>query len=159
MMQQNPQTPKQGKTVNNKFQGCPAMMSDGRIFTDYRPATYVNDMIRFANGIHSSYDYRQFLMHNARNIMDVNSQYTASKLSCQGVAPVDIPTQSVCAVTLEGIKCQTTNPNGFGMRVDVPPNTVPQLGMEGNIRGAMDRGAGHSAPLNPQFDYHCYARF
>ena len=32
------------KTSNNKYFDCPALMSDGRVFTDYRPSSYVNDL-------------------------------------------------------------------------------------------------------------------
>ena len=37
------------KTSNNKYFDCPALMSDGRIMTDYRSATTLNDMIRLNN--------------------------------------------------------------------------------------------------------------
>ena len=40
------------KTSNNKFFGCPARMDDGRHFTDYRPISYVNDLVRYSNKAH-----------------------------------------------------------------------------------------------------------
>ena len=36
---------------NNKHLDCPAIMSDGRTFTDYRPSSTVDDMIRLSNNI------------------------------------------------------------------------------------------------------------
>ncbi len=128
------QTPgKYDKTSNNKYFQCPAMMNDGRIFTDYRGSTYVNDMIRFSNNIPSSYDYRQFLIHNGNNIMKVNTVNS---------------------------KCQDVNPNGIGLTNEVPPNSAPQLGMEGNIMGHQcGRQFAESAPLSVQFDRQIYSRF
>ena len=60
------------KTSNNKYFDCPARMDDGRAFTDYRPSNTVDDMIRYSNNVMNSYDYRQFLIHNANNIMEIN---------------------------------------------------------------------------------------
>ena len=37
------------KTSNNKYFSCPARMDDGRTFTDYRPSSSVDDMIRYSN--------------------------------------------------------------------------------------------------------------
>jgi len=51
------------KTSNNKYFDCPARMDDGRIFTDYRPSSSVDDMIRYSNNVMSSYEYRQFLIN------------------------------------------------------------------------------------------------
>ena len=42
------------KTSNNKYFDCPALMSDGRIMTDYRSSTTLNDMIRLNNDTKSS---------------------------------------------------------------------------------------------------------
>jgi hypothetical protein len=69
-------------TSNNKYFDCPARMDDGRVFTDYRPSSDVENMIQISNKIKSSYDYRQFLVHNANNLMNINSQYTKSKVGC-----------------------------------------------------------------------------
>ena len=159
--QQQQQQPKINKTANNKFYGCPALMEDGRVFTDYRPSTFVNDNIRFSNNIQSNYDYRQFLIHNGNNIMTVNNGYTKKKLGCEGVSPVDIPEQSICTVNTEGIlACKNVNSNGFGSRNVVPPNTAPQLGMEQNIHGAVcSSNFGNASPLTPQWDFNRYARF
>ena len=43
------------KTSNNKYFDCPALMSDGRTFTDYRPSNYVNDLIKTTKGVYDSY--------------------------------------------------------------------------------------------------------
>ena len=69
-------------TSNNKYFDCPARMDDGRIFTDYRPSSDVENMIVMSNKIQSSYDYRQFLIHNGNNIVTINNQYTKNKVGC-----------------------------------------------------------------------------
>ncbi len=155
------QTPgKYDKTSNNKYFQCPALMSDGRIFTDYRGSTYVNDMIRFSNNIPSSYDYRQFLIHNGNNIMKVNTMYTEKKAGCAGLNGVYIPNQTVCQVNTMNSKCQDVHPNGIGLTNEVPPNSAPQLGMEGNIMGHQcGRQFAEAAPLSVQYDRQIYSRF
>ena len=60
------------KTSNNKYFDCPALMSDGRIFTDYRPSAYVNDLMRVQNKVYDSYNYRQFLINNGLNVIKTN---------------------------------------------------------------------------------------
>ena len=156
----NQQVPSMNKTCNNKHQGCPALMADGRVFTDYRPSTYVNDMIRFSNNLQSSYDYRQFLTHNARNIMTVNDRYTHKKLDCNGVQSVVIPDQSICAVSPDGgHRCEVTNPRGVGTRSVVAEGMAPQLGMEGHIHGYFCGSMMNASPLTPQFDHQKHARF
>lgn len=56
--------------MDNFFKGCPAMMSDGRLFTDYRTSIRTNEYIKYINGIERDDDYRLFLQSNAEQIMD-----------------------------------------------------------------------------------------
>ena len=55
-----------------KNHNCPALMSDGRHVTDYRPSCYVHDLIQKQNGLHNSHQYRIFLQNNANTLMTVN---------------------------------------------------------------------------------------
>ena len=57
------------KISNNKYFDCPALMSDGRQFTDYRPSCDMNNMYRVKNGIPNSFQYRIFVTNNAEKIM------------------------------------------------------------------------------------------
>ena len=61
---------------------CPALMSDGRHVTDYRPSCYVHDQIQKQNGIHNSHQYRRFLQQNADKLMAINQMYYESKNHC-----------------------------------------------------------------------------
>ena len=109
------------KTSNNKYFDCPARMDDGRLFTDYRPSTTVDDMIRFSNNVMSSYDYKQFLIHNATNIIIVNRQYIEDKANCSDCTAKKIPFESDCYINNQYAKCVPTNVNGVGVNniVDV----------------------------------------
>jgi hypothetical protein len=104
------------KTSNNKHFDCPARMDDGRVFTDYRPSTTVDDMIRYSNNVMSSYEYRQFLINNASNIMSVNNDYTKEKVGCNSCNYQDIPFQTICNVNDKYSSCKMVNQNGIGIK-------------------------------------------
>jgi hypothetical protein len=104
------------KTSNNKYFDCPARMDDGRIFTDYRPSTTVDDMIRYSNNVMSSYEYRQFLINNANNIMSVNNNYTKEKVGCASCNYQDVPFQTICNVNDKYSKCKMVDQNGVGVK-------------------------------------------
>ena len=75
------------KTSDNKNKNCPARMSDGRSMTDYRPSTFVDDMIRADNNISNSLQYRVFLQQNADAIMD-KQRGIACLQNCCGPCPI-----------------------------------------------------------------------
>lgn len=67
---------------DNYFKQCPAVMSDGRLFTDYKTATRLNEGIKNINGIRQNDDYRLFLQSNAESIMNNRWNYTKAKNLC-----------------------------------------------------------------------------
>lgn len=75
------------KTSDNKHIQCPARMSDGRSFTDYRSSNYINDLIRADNNISNSLHYRVFLQGNADALMD-RQRHIACQLNCCGPCPI-----------------------------------------------------------------------
>lgn len=56
--------------MDNFYPTCPPKMSDGRHFTDYKPATHLNEQIKYINGITRDDEYRLFLQGNAKTIID-----------------------------------------------------------------------------------------
>jgi hypothetical protein len=90
-------------------------MDDGRAFTDYRPSSSVDDMIRYSNNVMSSYEYRQFLINNATKIMNVSNKYVEDKMSCNNCNAKPIPFHTVCDVNTQISKCNLLNPNGVGL--------------------------------------------
>ena len=113
------------KTSNNKYFDCPARMDDGRIMTDYRSANTINDMIRISNNTLSSYEYRQFLINNADNIMDINNAYITNKNSCGSAKLITVPFSKVCEYDTQVGKCSRTNQRmGVGIKNEVN-NNIP----------------------------------
>ena len=86
------------KTSNNKYFDCPPRMDDGRHFTDYRPSSYVNDLIRYTNKVMSSNQYRQFMISNGEKIMELNNKYNDMKNGCSECNATMIPTETKCIV-------------------------------------------------------------
>lgn len=60
-------------TNNIPLSFCPARMSDGRNYTNYGPRCVTQYIPELTNGITSSYDYRQFLIHNAKDLIERNA--------------------------------------------------------------------------------------
>jgi len=132
------------KTSNNKYFDCPARMDDGRTFTDYRPSSTVNDMIRYSNNTMSSYEYRQFLIHNASKIMEVNNTYLKEKVGCDSCDYVEVPFQTTCTWNETFGKCIMTDPNGVGL------NNITHEKFE-NAQGAFNSFSQNNGPNNQGF--------
>lgn len=90
-------------------------MADSRIFTDYRPTGYVNDLVRMQNGITNSYDYRQFLIHNAEAFMNAEQQYLMKKTSINVAQIQEVPDQTECLYDTHSSVCYPVNSSGVGM--------------------------------------------
>jgi hypothetical protein len=55
--------------LNIPYQG---IVQDGRLFTDYSPSAMLNDKIRESNKINSNTKYKDYLIKNAKLIMNNN---------------------------------------------------------------------------------------
>jgi hypothetical protein len=111
---------------NNKYLDCPAIMSDGRTFTDYRPSSTVDDMIRLSNNVMSNFEYRQFLTNNGDSIMQINNKYLENKLGCSGCNAPIIPFDKTCVYNTSYGKCGPNNMNGVGINNTVASNNPTQ---------------------------------
>lgn len=98
---------------------CPPRMSDGRIFTDYRPKCDVNHTIDASQKGFDSHNYRMFMMNNATQIMKQNMMKAVEKASCyQQSEDVPIPSSAYKQVC-DGNVCTispTTATNGVGLQ-------------------------------------------
>jgi len=126
------------KTSNNKYFDCPARMSDGRQFTDYRPNCDVNSMLQANNGIRNSFQYRNFLTHNAIQLMKLNDTLMCQK-NCNSncVEPYEEGTMlpERYKMSCNGTSCQVNEVNkhglglgvnyGGGCKMNQPPNAMP----------------------------------
>ena len=61
------------KGSNNIYSDFPAMMSDGRVYTEHDTSCEINNGILKNAGISNNYDYRQYLIHNGLDIMSQNT--------------------------------------------------------------------------------------
>lgn len=68
--------------MDNFFKTCPPKMSDGRLFTDYKQATHLNEQIKYINGITRDDEYRIFLQNNARTISEREWEFAKQTKSC-----------------------------------------------------------------------------
>ena len=113
------------KISNNKFFNCPALMSDGRVFTDYRSSCYINNNLLNKNDFNSSYQYRQWLTHNAVKLMNNNNAYNNRLNGCGSCNADPIPLQSVCVNNGYVPKCRATDDDGLGL--GYVASNIPQL--------------------------------
>ena len=105
---------KKYKVSNNKFPDCPAIMNDGRAFTDYRSSCYINNLIKSENKIRNSYDYRQYLINNGSRIMNDIRLYNINKSSCKECEPRPTTCHNICNVDRESVNCSLKNECGKG---------------------------------------------
>lgn len=90
---------------------------NARAFTDYRQNVYMNNLMRMSSNTMGSYQYRQFLIHNAEKLIQANYDHARMKNKyCPACDPVDIPHQTKCLVSVKNVNCQLDNPNGIGVR-------------------------------------------
>jgi hypothetical protein len=62
-----------GYGTNNKYNNFPPLMSDGRSITaSAQTAPLINADLRKHHNITSNWEYRQYLTHNAKNVMNYN---------------------------------------------------------------------------------------
>lgn len=63
----------QGYTVNNRYNGFPPLMTDGRaLIASWQPEAETNSLLLQRNNIRSNWEYRQYLVNNAPEIMRQN---------------------------------------------------------------------------------------
>jgi hypothetical protein len=105
---------------NNKHFDCPPRMSDGRLFTDYRPRCDVNFWAAQRGSGSGSYAYRQHLIGNATSIIDGQRAAAYAIASCGPcVARFDqpgtmLPEKDVLSCDMRTCVRVPTNADGLG---------------------------------------------
>jgi hypothetical protein len=64
------------------YKNCPPLLSDGRLFTDWRTAVRREEHMKYINNIVRDDEYRLFLEKNAENIMDNTWDNLKREKSC-----------------------------------------------------------------------------
>ena len=75
--------------MNNLHADLPPLMSDGRNFTNWQPATLINETIRKKEHLATDREYRAYLQNNADSIMEYNRTVARSRVSNYPVSSYD----------------------------------------------------------------------
>ena len=59
---------------NNIHFDFPPIMADGRNYASWQPEAVINERIQKQEGIHSNWDYRQYMTRNGLEIMNYNTK-------------------------------------------------------------------------------------
>ena len=102
------------KVPNNKYQNCPALMADGRHFTDYRSNSQINMQNMEQRNIRSNYGYRNFLTNNGRTMVDIDRMRAQDKNECLGCDAKQINNMTICKTDVIGQMCEPFDINGLG---------------------------------------------
>lgn len=114
----------------SQYFNCPPRMDDGRHFTDYRPRCVGNDVIETAGRPMNSYEYRQYLIHNAEAIMSKSREVTYTRNACGPcVEPFEVgtmlPEQSVVQCDTSICSVKQGDPQGLGQGRNYYDNPDP----------------------------------
>ena len=133
------------KVSNNKYFDCPALMSDGRQFTDYRPSCQVDSLLQVNNNIMNSFQYSNFLTNNALQLINFNNSLACKKnanSNCMNPYNVGTMLPEQYTQTCNDQTCYTkeTNPTGLGLginygpisNISTPPNQPPNQCLSSN---------------------------
>lgn len=106
------------RASDNKKYNCPPKMSDGRHYTDYRPRCLTNFVFPNDQPM-NSYEYRQYLIHNADTIMMENQKGAYTMNMCGPcVEPFNIgtllPEQNMVSCDASTCKTYLNDHNGLG---------------------------------------------
>lgn len=83
--------------MNNGFENCPALMSNGSFVTNWFSNGDFNNLIIKANGIKTSHQYRAFLQKNAETLMNKEATKVKTNYACD--------TKDVCGKARKLTKC------------------------------------------------------
>ena len=100
---------------------CPQRMSDGRLFTDYRPRCV--SQFATTQSKYNSYEHRQYMINNASSIMQKNAAEAYEKNKCLPcMEPYNVGTMlpEKNLVTCNKQTCSTTifNDSGFATGIN-----------------------------------------
>lgn len=80
-----------GYHTNNRYNGFPPLMADGRsVIGSWQPESYMDDDIVRRNNIKSNWEYRQYLVQNAKEIITNDFAQSANDIGYYG-REIDAP--------------------------------------------------------------------
>ena len=60
----------------------PAIMADGRAYTDWQPGAVINEQLRKRGNIKTNWDYRMYIQNNADSIMSYDRTRACDESFC-----------------------------------------------------------------------------
>ena len=108
--------------MNNFHHDFPALMSDGRSFSNWQPTAVLNDEIRKRDNIKTNWDYRQYLQKNADSIIAFDQSTACQQTGCPYAYVQTQP--SYASDFKEGFETTPGKKNKYSFDVDnLPINT------------------------------------
>ena len=117
------------RTTDNLKMLCPARMSDGRFQTNYFPRCQTEYLTQIKTNIPSSYDYRQFLIHNGADFIEKNATEAYMRGRCLTcVNPYETGTMlpELEKMVCNSRTCTFKGNDGFGLGLGRQFNTDEQ---------------------------------
>jgi hypothetical protein len=71
--------------MNNIHFDSPAIMTDGRTYSNWQPCAVINENIRKRENIKTNWDYRNYLQSNATSIMSLDQRIACEQSGCTHV--------------------------------------------------------------------------
>lgn len=68
--------------MNNIHFDSPAIMADGRTYSNWQPCAVINENIRKRENINTNWDYRNYLQRNANSIMSLDKRKACEQSGC-----------------------------------------------------------------------------
>ena len=68
--------------MNNIHFDSPAIMADGRTYSNWLPCAAINENIRKRENINTNWDYRNYLQSNANSIIDMDRRIACEQSGC-----------------------------------------------------------------------------
>jgi hypothetical protein len=68
--------------MNNIHSDSPAMMADGRTYSNWQPCAVINENLRKRENILTNWDYRNYLQSNANSIMSLDRRKACEQSGC-----------------------------------------------------------------------------
>ena len=107
--------------MNNQYNDCPAIMSDGRFITDFSPRCLQEFQLRAKDGRPlTSFEYRQFLVNNAEDIISKQRDVTDHLFTCKGCTWATAP-PGMRYQKCDSHSCTATGPNFDGLGLERAP--------------------------------------
>ena len=68
--------------MNNIYEDFPAIMSDGRAYSNWQPSAVLNEQILKREGIKTNWEYRAYLQKNADSIISFDKTTACQQTGC-----------------------------------------------------------------------------